>query len=64
MQAPIKDPEILDKIFLAKYFESKPIVIIEPQVNIKVLWKPIKKSVITKLNSNAGKYLIPNKAGT
>ena len=39
-------------------------IITLPQVNKVNPWKPIKKSVIAKLNSKAGKYLIPSKAGT
>ena len=60
---PIKAPEILDMILWIKYFDNNPMIITLPQVNKANPWKPIKKSVIAKLNSKAGKYLIPNKAG-
>ena len=60
---PIKAPEILDRMVWTKYFDNNPMIITLPQVNKANPWKPIKKSVIAKLNSKAGKYLIPNKAG-
>ena len=64
MQAPIKAPEILDIIFLIKCFDNNPMNITAPQVNKVVLWKPKNKSVIAKPIIKAGRYLIPNRAGT
>ena len=64
MHAPIKAPEILDIIFFVKCFDNSPINITAPQVNKVISWKPKNKSVITKLTINAGRYLIPRRAGT
>ena len=36
----------------------------DPHVNKVVAWNPINISVITKLATRAGRYLIPNNAGT
>ena len=51
------------KIDEAKNFAVKPIKITLPQVKNKVELKPIIRSVITKLISTTGMYLIPNSTG-
>ena len=62
--APRRDPEILLYIVDKKNLEHSPIKITLPQVNNVKVWKPIKRSVIKKLITKAGKYLIPKSAGT
>ena len=64
IHAPKSDPTNLENIVDKKNLEHNPIKITLPQVNKVKEWKPIKRSVIKKLNNNAGKYLIPNRAGT
>mgnify|MGYP004170486941 CR=1 FL=1 len=62
--APSRAPEILKKIFFRKKFENNPIIKTEPQVNNMVLWNPIKRSVIKKLDIRASIYFLPKNAGT
>ena len=64
MHAPKSDPANLENIVDKKNLEHIPIKITLPQVNKAKEWKPIKRSVIKKLNNKAGKYRIPNRAGT
>ena len=47
-----------------KYFEISPINKILPQVNKRVLWKPMIMSVNIKLSKTKGKNFKPSKAGT
>ena len=61
--APNNDPKILFKIFVLKNLEPSPIKITLPQVKNVTPWRPITKSVIMKLKSRAGKYLVPSKVG-
>ena len=57
-------PVILFFIVSTKYFEMNPINKILPQVNKRVLWKPMIMSVKIKLSKTKGKNFKPSKAGT
>ena len=61
--APIKAPEILEKTLLINLCDISPITITLPHVKRIVPWKPIIRSVNPKQIINAGKNLIPNRAG-
>ena len=64
MHALEKAPPSLFKRDIAKNFEIRPIKITLPQVKNKVEWKPMMRSVITKLINTIGTNLIPNNKGT
>ena len=64
INAPKSAPNTLVYMFDKKNFEHNPINITLPHVKSVKEWKPIKISVKKKLPINAGKYLIPNSAGT
>ena len=64
IHAPKSDPPNLENIVDMKNLEHNPIKITLPQVYKVKEWNPMKKSVIKKLINNAGKYRIPNSAGT
>jgi len=64
MIAPIKASIILLSLLVRENFADNPIIITLPQVKSVILWNPINKSVIKKLNINTGKYHTPNSAGT
>ena len=64
INAPTRAPKTLVYMLDKKNFELNPIKITLPHVKSVKEWKPMKISVMRKLPTNAGRYLIPNSAGT
>ena len=64
MTAPHKAPKTLLRKDPKKNRDNRDINKTEPQVKNNVLWKPINKSVIKKLNKTINIDLFPKIAGT